>query len=307
LLKSLLFFNLMPICFLVLAFLIDKVIRNHIRFRRKLNGRAKYSMKQILLILMFFFVSPGALLALDISGSLGGIALIRPVYEGSKEYEVDPLPMLDIPIGKFGFLDSDRGLGIYLLKHRSLEFGGSLGYYESREEADSDKLIGLGQIDDGIDGRMFANLILGHYSLSFQIRNDLSSNHDGTLFDVGASYTFKPLPFADWKFKMGMTYADENYMQTYFGVTQEQVNRSGLITAGVPFVAKAGWKDISLDSNLSVELGRHWHSKLLFGYKRLIKDAAFSPLVKELGSADQYHFGIGLAYKFSGRTFKFLR
>jgi MipA family protein len=265
-------------------------------------------MKQILLILMFFFISPGTLLALDISGSsLGGIALIRPVYEGSKDYEVDPLPMLDIPLGKYGFLDSDRGLGVYLLKHRVLEFGGSLGHYESREEGDSDNLRGFGDIDDGTDGRMFANLILGHYSFSLQIRNDLSSNHDGTLFDVGASYTLKPLPFAVWKFKMGMTYADENYMKTYFGVTQDQVNKSGLITAGVPFSAKASWKDFSLNSNLSVELGRHWHSKLLFGYKRLIKDAAFSPLVRELGSADQYHFGIGLAYKFSNRSFRFLR
>jgi MipA family protein len=297
----------MPVYFLVLAFLIDKVIRNHIRFRRIYNGRTKYSMKQFLIILIFFFISPGTLLALDISSSLGGIGLIRPVYEGSKEYKVDPLPMLDITIGKYGFLDSDRGLGGYLLKHRMLEFGGSLGYYESREEGDSDKLKGFGDIDDGTDGRMFANLILGSYSLSFQIRHDLSNNHEGTLFDIGAGYSFKPLPFADWKLKMGMTYADENYMQTYFGVTQDQVNESGLISAGVPFVAKAGWKDISLNSKLSVELGRHWQSKLLFGYKRLIKDAAFSPLVKELGSSDQYHFGIGLAYKFSGRSFRLLR
>ena len=40
------------------------------------------------------------------------------------------------------------------MKNRSLELGGSLGYYESREEADNIDLVGLGDIDEGFDGRI---------------------------------------------------------------------------------------------------------------------------------------------------------
>jgi MipA family protein len=263
-------------------------------------------MKLILLFLTIFLVSPDTSRAFDISGSVGGIALIQPIYEGSDEYEVDPLPLIDISIGKMGFLDSDRGLGIYLVKHRALEFGGSLGYYESRREEDTDKLNGFTQIDGGIDGRIFAKLKLGGYALSLNVRNDLSGNHDGTLFKIGAGYSFKPLAFANWDITLSTTFADDNYMNTYFSATQAQLNVSGL-TSGVPFTAKGGWKDVAINSNLSVELGRHWHSKWFMGYKQLTKDAAFSPLVREIGSDEQFHFGIGLAYKFYGRAFRFMR
>jgi outer membrane scaffolding protein for murein synthesis (MipA/OmpV family) len=265
-------------------------------------------MKQIpfILILAFFIFTPGSARALDIEGSIGGMGLLKPIYEGSKEYEIDPLPWIDIFIGKRVFLDSENGLGIYLLKHKVLEFGGSLGYYESREESDSDKLQGFDDIGDGIDGRMFAKLKLYNYSLSVLVRNDLSSNHNGTLLNFGAGYSFQPFRSSNWSFRAFTTFADDNYMQTYFSVSQDQLNGSLIpLSIRAPFTATGGLKDIGLNSNFSIQLDRRWKAKWVFGYKRLTRAAAYSPLTRGLGSEDQYHFGVGLAYDFSGGALRF--
>jgi MipA family protein len=263
-------------------------------------------MKQTpLFILALFIFLPNTLMAFDINGSAGGLGLLRPNYEGSKEYEIDPLPLIDITMGKMGFLNSENGLGLYLLKHKVIEFGGSLGYYESREEGDSDKLKGFTEVDAGIDGRMFVKFNLYNYSLSFLIRNDLSDNHNGTLFNMGGAYSFAPFRSSNWTLRASTTFADTNYMQTYFSVTQDQLNKSGLLPTGVPFTATGGWKDIAVESNFSIKLDRHWKAKWIVGYKRLTRAAAYSPLVRGLGSQDQFQFGIGLAYDFSGGAFKF--
>ena len=95
-------------------------------------------------------------------------------------------------------------------------------------------------------------------------------------------------------------------MQTYFSVSQDQLNGSLIpLSIRAPFTATGGLKDIGLSSNFSIQLDRRWKAKWVFGYKRLTRAAAYSPLTRGLGSEDQYHFGVGLAYDFSGGALRF--
>ena len=253
-------------------------------------------MKQALLILLLIFssISPEILRAEDFSVSLGGIALSRPDYEGADTSEFDILPLIDISMGKSVFLNVERGLGVYLMNNSDLEFGGSLGYYEARNEDDSPILTGLGDIDGGIDGRIFAKLELERYSLSLQLQTDISGNHDGTLLIVGAGYSFGRHTDVDWNVKASMTFADDNYIQSYFGITSAQSIRSGI----TKFDGEGGLKDLALVTNISRRIDRHWSLKGVVGYQLLVADAARSPLVRTLGSEHQFQFGVGVTYKF---------
>ena len=253
-------------------------------------------MKKILLtlILASFFISPEVLRAYDFSASGGVIAVSRPLYEGADENEIDFLPLIDITLGKSFFVNVEKGLGVYLMKNRVLEFGTSVGYYERRLERDSTKLTGLGDIDSGIDGRIFAKINIYDYSLSFQLQSDLSENHDGTLLIVGAGYSYGQHTDVNWNLTATMTFVNTNYMDTYFGVTSAQSSRSG-ITA---YNTKGGLKDLAINSIISRDFDRHWSLKGVVGYKRLLGDADASPLVDGLGSEHQFQFGVGLAYKF---------
>ena len=250
------------------------------------------------LMLALFFISPEILRADEFS--VGGMAISRPNYEGAVGKEVDILPLLDISIGKSFFLNNERGLGAYFLKNRAFELGGSFGYYESRDEEDDEKLKGLGDIDDGFDGRIFAKIHLRNYSLFAQIRSDLSNSHDGTLYIFGADYIHNPSRHTNWRFKSSLTFADDNYMRSYFGVKELEAVFSGLNR----FKAGSGFKDFTLDWIYNVGISRQWGLRGVVEYKFLMGDAAESPLVESKGQAI---FGIGLIYRFSSRAFNYPR
>ena len=237
---------------------------------------------------------PHALSADELSVSFGGMLISRPEYEGADESDLDLLPQLDISLGKYFFLNAQNGLGFYLVNEKYLKLGGSLGYYESRDEEDSDKLRGFGDVDAGIDGRLFATLILGKYFLSFKLREDLSENHDGRLIHLGLGYRLVKDEWVQWNLELNTTHADENYMNTYFGVSPLQASQSGLNS----FAAQDGFKNIAIRTDFNGEFFWDWSFLVLAEYKRLLEDAADSPLVKDVGSENQFQIGVGLVYHF---------
>jgi len=239
-------------------------------------------------------VLPNALYADELSVSFGGMLISRPEYEGAEESDLDLFPYFDISLGKIFFFNAQNGLGFYLVNEKYFKFGGSLGYYESRDEEDSDKLRGFGDVDAGIDGRLFGTLILGKYFLSFKLRKDLSENHDGTLIDLGMGYRLVKDEWIQWNLELNATHADENYMKTYFGVSTLQASQSGLNS----FVAQGGFKNIAIRTDFKGEFFWDWSFMVLAEYKRLLEDAANSPLVKDVGSENQFQIGVGLVYHF---------
>jgi MipA family protein len=234
----------------------------------------------------------------------GGSTVSRPLYEGSNENEFDVLPFIDISLGDSFYINNERGLGFYFIKYDKLEVGGGLGYYESRNEEDSTKLNGFDDIDGGIDGRMFVKYNMNRRtSLSFLILNDISDNHSGALVNIGATFSIIPKKRINWSIGASTSFADDNYMQTYFDVTQSQINQS--FSSSAPFVASGGWKDFGFNTKFAINVSPRWKLKWHLDFKRLTRAAAYSPLVRELGSPNQFQFGIGVAYDFSGVGFRF--
>ena len=83
-------------------------------------------------------------------------------------------------------------------------------------------------------------------------------------------------------------------MKSYFGITSAQSSSSGLRE----FKAGSGIKNVSGGANFIYPLDRHWSVISFIDYSRLLNDAASSPLVKDLGSKNQFLLGLGVGYKF---------
>ena len=83
-------------------------------------------------------------------------------------------------------------------------------------------------------------------------------------------------------------------MNTYFGVSPLQASQSGLN----PFAAQNGFKNIAIRTDFNGEFFWDWSFLVLAEYKRLLEDAAESPLVKDVGSENQFQIGVGLVYHF---------
>jgi outer membrane scaffolding protein for murein synthesis (MipA/OmpV family) len=89
-------------------------------------------------------------------------------------------------------------------------------------------------------------------------------------------------------------WADKNYTQTYFGVTP-----TGAAASGLPvYTAKSGLENIELSSGLFYRASERWSMIGFFNYQRLLDSAADSPIVRQVGSANQFRLGFAILRTF---------
>lgn len=205
---------------------------------------------------------------------LGGGAMMAPKYEGSDEFDIQPIPFITATFGERVKVDP-RGITVNVYSVGNLNFSGLLGYDIGRKEDDSDHLRGLGDVDaGGVIGGMVAyemgpaefyaslsRTIGGSEGLEAKIGFDLAHNIDQFRFSAGVS----------------ATWADENYMETYFGVTAAQSATSGLAQYDIG----AGFKRVDLDLAITYMATEHWLVRGQVGVGYLLGDAADSPIVQE--------------------------
>jgi len=225
---------------------------------------------------------------------LGGLSAVRPKYKGSDQYDFSGLPYIDIKYKKIFFLNFREGLGANVLYAPNFRAGISLNFYGSREAEDSNSLQGLQDIDAGLDAGAFGSVSLGRLSAKLKFRRDISSNHKGLLLSGRLGYRLSLMRKLLTNINIRTTFANDNYMKSYFGITSAQSSSSGLRE----FKAGSGIKNVSGGANFIYPLDRHWSVISFLDYSRLLDDAASSPLVKDLGSNNQFLLGLGFGYKF---------
>ena len=227
--------------------------------------------------------------------SLGAGAVVKPDYEGADDYEIKPLPYFDIEYKELVYLHANDGIGVHLYNDHNFKLSTGLGYDFGREEDNGDRLEGLGDVDDSVEGRVMLRYHGKPLRAGIEFAHALNSGgHDGYTVQGSVGYLKK---IEDTGGKMGITlrttYASENYNQSYFGVTPTQEANS---VAGLPaYEAHAGFKDVGLYFNSGTRLSEHWWLNGVVGYKKLVGDAADSPLSEE---DDAFIAGLFTGYKF---------
>jgi outer membrane protein len=222
----------------------------------------------------------------DISLGIGlGVA---PVYEGSKHYLASPIPVVAIKWRDTASLGVD-GLSLYH-KTGGFRYGAGLTYDPGRKEngknlfgmsSGDHRLEGMGDIKAAMGLKAFASYDVHPFPSIPVVVLDASvtkligdSTNDGALVQAGLSMPYQL--GQDWRLtpKLGTTWADGHYMQDYFGVTPEQAARSQFSD----YKAKAGMKDVSFGLNITYSIGKNWFVSGDGRVKRLLSDAASSPI-----------------------------
>ncbi|MCF6325224.1 MAG: MipA/OmpV family protein [Gammaproteobacteria bacterium] len=235
-----------------------------------------------------------------------------PEYEGSDDYAATGLPLIEIRkpgvfFVKGASINTNDGLasaGLTLLhfsyseesRHRvQLVMGPLVRAYRGRDESDNDILNGLGDIDQSVGVGGFIALSTGAWLVNLSVSpQDVGNDTDGTLatFDIG--YTVSIKNRLQLTTGLSTSWADDDYIQGYFGVSDAQAIRSGLSR----FDITSGFKDTGIQMKASYAISPRWSLEGQIGYWRLLNDAADSPIVKDAGSADQVRGLIGLSYQF---------
>lgn len=230
---------------------------------------------------------------------IGGGASLWPDYEGSDDYEPGAMPLLVVSYRDLVFL-SGPSLGANLLTMRGpgpgnvLQAGPLVRYGFGRDEDDNDALRGLGDVDASVEIGGFVRYGMGDLSAELKAFKDVADGHDGILAELTLGYRRQLGQRWHASAELAATWADDNYMQTFFGITAAQAQASGLRR----FDAEAGFKDVGVSLGLNYAFTEHWFVGGRAGYTRLVGDAADSPLVDDEGSADQFNIGLMVGYRF---------
>lgn len=207
--------------------------------------------------------------------TLGGGVAYLPVYQGAKEHELRALPLIDVQKGRF-FLGV-RGLGVNLSPWRSVEFGPRLSYRGGRDQDDSDRLRGLGDIDGAVEAGGYVQVRFANWTAYASLGTALGGGSDGTVGQIGASHTTVLGPRDRLRLGGNIEWSDRDYMQTYFGITAPQSLASGLRQ----YSPSSGLKSYSLNAAWIHSFSREWFSAASLNVSRLGDEARSSPIVEE--------------------------
>lgn len=225
--------------------------------------------------------------------SLGLVGGFSPDYEGSDDYEFGYGPNLAFSWRDLIFYKG-KTLGLNLLKMNNLKAGPILSWTSGRDEDDNDKLEGLGDVDSSIEAGGLIAYRMKPMRFRLEVRQDINSGHEGAMIEVsgGTGLPFdKQLVFLS----IGTTWASEDYMESFFGVDAQQSAASGLRA----YNADAGFKDINVGLTGGYSITHRWRVGGKLEYKRLVGDAADSPIVDD---ENQFLVGVSLTYRMGSKV-----
>ena len=228
---------------------------------------------------------------------LGAGALVGPAYDGAKKDKVTPYPFIKVEglLYDHVSITTTRGIAVNLLPRGPLEAGISLGYDGARAASDDPRLRGLSDISTAIAPGAFIGYRFHSFSFDLDVKDRLG-NDKGAEATLGARYTFNPIPALRLSVGPSVTFADRQYNQTFFGVTEAEATRATAL--GNPlraYKANAGAKDAGLSMTAFYELSDHWSLAGVASLKELLGKDAQSPLTQH---RLQPEVGLGVLYKF---------
>ncbi len=232
---------------------------------------------------------------------VGVAAGMAPDYQGSNDYR-----FVGAPFFKFSFWGERYAqllgteLTVNVINHPVLRFGPSLNYRPGRDDEVDDPVVSkMKEIDDTAEAGAFIGAQFidrsnprHRFSATIDFLHDVGDVYNGYNVTLAARYWYPFSTPIDITIGVSGTYADDKYMETYFGVSPQDSVRSGLPV----FKASGGIKDVTVSPGIVYHLSRSWHVGAGLRYQRLLSDAHDSPVVKNRGSSDQWIYGLAVAY-----------
>ncbi|MCH4023269.1 MAG: MipA/OmpV family protein [Acetobacter sp.] len=207
-------------------------------------------------------------------------AIVRPTYEGSDHYRVVPGAT-----GNFTYRDfislGNQGANMYW-HYEGLRIGGGLNYKGKRKDNGSNNLVtegdsrlhGMGNVRASVGLRAFATYDLGPISFAADFIKYEGDDNKGININFGAFAPLKLSRSITLTPRIGATWANHNYMQTYFGVTDVQSARSNFDK----YTPGSGFKNVDFGVSTSYKITNHWFIANDTSLHELLGDARHSPI-----------------------------
>lgn len=257
-------------------------------------------MKQVLLATTALILASSPAMAQDendLRVRLGLGAQLRPKFIGADNLSIAPLFDIDIAKGTnpFRFEAPDDKFGIALISTGGFSAGPAANIQGKRKESDVGAPVG--KVSTTFEAGAFAQILPVE---SIRVRADLRKGiggHEGIVGGLSVDKVWRDGDRYIFSFGPRLAFSDSRYQRAYFGVDAAASAASGLPS----YRPDGGLHAAGLASGLSYQFNPRVG---LFGFgrfERLVGDAADSPIIRELGSRNQFSGGLGLNYTFTVR------
>jgi outer membrane protein len=252
----------------------------------------KLTTRLLILLVAICLIAP-AVQAADVS--VGGGIGFTPDYEGSKDYKPVPIPVADIKYDN-GMFVKLLGLNLRanLLPNSMWQLGPVYNYRGERKDVENNAVDDMKTVDGTSELGIFGGLVYNKWFASLELLSDMGDAHDGWYSKLKGGYNW--VLNESWALSIGAsaTYADDDYMQTYFGVSARDSDRSNLDR----YSAEAGIKDVGINLGANWVITQNWSARGIASYTQLLGDASNDSPVVDEGSEGQF-FGAAMAvYRF---------
>jgi MipA family protein len=226
------------------------------------------------------------------SGSVGAAVIAANEYQGSDERRNRVLPVLDYQWANGWFAGISNGIGYNFSQSAQLHYGVRLTADGGREAKRVNALRGMGDVNAAAEGGAFFNYspVQGLF-LNSSVRYGAGSDHKGLVVDLGTDYSTAIA--AKWigSAGAGITLANANYMQSFFGVTAAQSATSGYAVKS----AGAGARDVRAKVALTYLIDDRTSVTGAVAVSSLLSDAKDSQLTRKRTSGSAV---VAIAYAF---------
>jgi len=233
---------------------------------------------------------------------IGGTVFLRQSYVGSDQTEVNVFPYIGVdnfhgievlgPAAKANLIEFGTGQG---LGKWSVRAGPRVALDFGRDSSDSPTLEGLEDIGTSAVVGGFVRTTLSFIGLDVVAGQDVIDGHGGFVadFSVGTQY-----PGKGWYVQPALTlsWADEKYTQTIYGITPDQAQSSVLGA----FDTSSGFHQASASVLGGFALTENWNFTALVSYRETLGDFRDSPIIQAKdGAASGIFSSLSISRRFS--------
>lgn len=219
-------------------------------------------------------------------------------YPGSGDSKTSVFPVVGARYGRY-FIGAAPGTGLplgagaYLIQNNNWHLGVGLGGQISkpREESDSPRLRGLGDIGTTTLGSVFGSYNDKWYQVRGSLVTDIGGKNQGTRFSMDLEGKYSLTDKLVLSAGPGFTWADGKYSQTFFGINAAQSAASGRAL----YNASSGINSIRFTVGADYSLSPAWGLGARITTATLRGDSAISPITED---KSQNSVGIFTTYRF---------
>jgi MipA family protein len=197
-------------------------------------------------------------------------------YSGGDGPRASVVPSIEYQWANGWFAGTNRGVGYNFSKDPALQYGLGLGLDMGRRESATGALAGMGSIDPKLELGAFVNYSMDrNLRLTSLLRYGSGESGRGATANFGVNYSVDIAP--QWRLGLGAsaTWANSQYMQSYFGVNAIQSQQSGHAV----YSPSSGISEVTTSLNLSYQLTPKISLSGGFKASNLVGDSKNSPIV----------------------------